>query len=164
MESYQRQQSFSYGGKGSQERVLMYRVDVPAKLHVSELLPCPVGVKLRGAHEGEVHTEAAVHRRTIQANEYTVRHRRPRRILRVAIETYLRITTHYNYHWTLTLYCSGFSNIHTLFAGIERNLWNIASISFLLGPESAIFDVLSLSHRRQSAKQMSNSCHLYTFT
>lgn len=71
-----------------------YSIDVPAKLHVPELFPCPVGVELRGSHEREVHAEAAVHGRAVQADEHSVRHRRPRRVLRVAVETYLRTIPH----------------------------------------------------------------------
>lgn len=69
-----------------------YGIGIPAELHVTQLLPRPVGVELCGAHEREVHAQAAVHRRAVQADEHSVRHRRPRRVLRVAVETYLRQT------------------------------------------------------------------------
>lgn len=37
-----------------------HSVRVASKLHVPQLQPCPVGVQLGGAHEGEVHPQAAV--------------------------------------------------------------------------------------------------------
>lgn len=141
-----------------------YSVDVSAELHVSELLPGPVGVELRRPHEREVHAEAAVYGWAVQADEHPVRHRRPRRVLRAAVETYLRHTIQVSNHSKHKPMYSDQLKIRTLLAGMLRNRWKIASISLLLGPESAIFDVLSRPVRAQVVIQMPNQCcHLSIF-
>lgn len=123
-----------------------YRVAVSAELHVAKLLPGPIGVELSGPHERNVHAKPTVHRRAVQTDEHPVRHRRPRRVLRVAVEAYLSIPQRTRYHWTYVVPYFPHPMILTLFAGIDRNLWKIASISLFVGPESAIFDVLSRCH------------------
>ena len=54
-----------------------------------QLVPGPRGVKLRGPDERQVHAEGTVNGGTVQADEHAVRHRRPRRVFRHAVEAYL---------------------------------------------------------------------------
>lgn len=43
------------------EQTVTYGVDISTQLHIPELLPCPVGVKLCGAHECEMYSKTPVH-------------------------------------------------------------------------------------------------------
>ena len=63
-----------------------------ADLHLSELVVAPA-VHLHGANKAQVHAEAAVLARAVQAEERPVRHRRPLRVRVATVEAFLQRRT-----------------------------------------------------------------------
>jgi len=65
-------------------------IGITTQLHVPQLQPCPVCVKLSGPDEGEMHSQTTMHCRAVDAQENAVCYAGPCRILRVAIKTRLK--------------------------------------------------------------------------
>jgi len=64
-------------------------ISITTQLHVPELQPCPVCVKLRGSDKGQVYPKSTMHCRTVDTQEDSIRHAGPCRILGVAVEACL---------------------------------------------------------------------------
>lgn len=61
-------------------------IGITAQLHVPQLQPGPIGVQVCGSHEGDMHTEIAVHSRAIDADEHAIGDTGPGRILGPAVK------------------------------------------------------------------------------
>lgn len=61
-------------------------VRIAAQLHLANLRPRPARVQIGGAHERQVHAQAAMHCRAINANEDAIGDGGPGGILGVAVE------------------------------------------------------------------------------
>ena len=66
-------------------------IGVSAELHLSALLPCPVGVQLCGPDKRQVDAKGTVDPGAVDANEDAVRDRGPRRVLRATIKANLEM-------------------------------------------------------------------------
>lgn len=69
---------------------LTYCVGIATHLHLSDLLPRPIRVQLRGPHKGQMYAQRAMNPAAIDANEDPVRDTGPRWVFSVAIEAHLK--------------------------------------------------------------------------
>lgn len=65
------------------------RICIAAQLHLSQLNPCPVCVQICWSHKCQMYAQIPMYSWAINTNEYTVRHRWPRRIFCTAIKACL---------------------------------------------------------------------------
>jgi len=65
-------------------------ISITTQLHIPQLQPCPVCVKLGGSDKGEMNSQTTMHRRTVDAQEHAVCYTGPCWILCIAIETCLK--------------------------------------------------------------------------
>lgn len=76
--------------RGILQAVETNSIGITTQLHVPEMQPCPICVKLCRFYKGKMHSQTTMHRRTVDAQEDTVRHAGPCWILRVTIKTCLK--------------------------------------------------------------------------
>lgn len=65
-------------------------IGITTQLHISEMQPCPICVKLRRFDKGKMHSQTTMHCRTIDAQENSIRHTGPCWVLRITIKTCLK--------------------------------------------------------------------------
>ena len=107
---------------------------VSADLHLSQLDPAPICVQICGPHKGQMNAQASVHGGAVDADEDTVRDSRPGGVFRSTIEACLDEERNMKK-------IPGKNNpTITLFVGIARNLWSIASMSDF---EGLLLDAIS---------------------
>lgn len=67
------------------------RICISAQLHLPQLNPRPIRVQICWSHKCQMDAQISMNCWAINANKYTIRHRRPRRILCIAIKTCLQL-------------------------------------------------------------------------